>query len=174
MLQEKTGKRVVVLKKIKKMITIDETLIQRFKNKIKKENGCWLWTSTLNWKGYGRFMICQNGLTYQPHAHRVSYLIHYGNIPKVMTVHHKCHNKKCVNPEHLELKTNLENIMEGNCWSAVNARKTHCIYGHPFSDENTFLYFKYKNGKNYRIRGCRECRILYHRNWRLKKKTRIK
>lgn len=134
----------------------DKSLIKRFNSKINKvESGCWEWTSAMNWKGYGRIHIklsCNKYVGSQ--AHRISYIIYNGKIPKGLTVHHKCHNKKCVNPKHLELKTNNENRLEGNCWSAINARKTHCKNGHELLGENLYLHYRDSNKR----RGCKMCR----------------
>jgi hypothetical protein len=81
-------------------------LIERFWSKVDKNgaNGCWNWTGRCD--DYGR--ICLNGT--QTVAHRVSYIIANGSIPDGLIVRHKClKNRKCVNPEHLELGTHQDN-----------------------------------------------------------------
>lgn len=142
-------------------------LISRFNEKVElSKSGCWEWTSVLNWKGYGRFSVSDKGRYKQDSAHRVSYAIHIGKIPKGLTVHHKCHNRKCVNPKHLELKTNDENRLEGNCWSAINSRKTHCKRGHEFTEENTYRYLKKIGTKH---RSCKMCMRMHQEKYRLNK-----
>jgi hypothetical protein len=146
----------------------DENVLKRFLSKIKKDKNsfCWIWIGTISWKGYGTFCVMKNRKSFNTNAHRVSYMIYKGEIPEGMTVHHICHNKKCVNPNHLELKTNYENRLEGNCWSAVNARKTHCKNGHEFNKEN--IYYHLRNGSLRRY--CRLCRIEATKKWTNKEK----
>ena len=73
-----------------------------------KESGCWEWNGKLN-NGYGRIRFKQKSTA----AHRVSYEIYKGQIPDNYCIDHLCRNKKCVNPEHLEAVTQLENTLRG-------------------------------------------------------------
>jgi hypothetical protein len=62
-------------------------------------------------------------------AHRVAWTGAYGPIPEGMTVHHQCHNRRCVNIRHLELLSNLDNARRnapGRDWP----RDGTCINGH--------------------------------------------
>lgn len=85
-------------------------LIDRFLSKINQngENGCWEWQGSLFKTGYGKFSIGRKTL----YAHRVSYEIHIGIIPKGMLIMHTCDNPSCVNPKHLVLGTQRENIRD--------------------------------------------------------------
>lgn len=169
MLVERMGKKVVVLKrngtKVETKITYE--LINRFMKYVKETNNCWKWIGTNNWKGYGRFSICKNNITAIGHSHRFSYMIFKGKIPKGMTVHHKCENKSCVNPEHLELMTEKENRELSGCWSAKNARKTHCKNGHEFTKENTYLHNRNGSMRRY----CKICRIEATKRCKLNKEN---
>jgi hypothetical protein len=89
-------------------ITTGETLEERFWRQVKKpenKDGCWLWIGTGRGKGYGSFYYKRNYM-----AHRISYELHKGKIGKGMQLDHLCRNKACVNPDHLEIVTNIENM----------------------------------------------------------------
>jgi|ERR1700722_3307661 len=101
---------------------------------------CWVWTGAKDQKGYGNY-TCEVGVVRK--AHLFSWVLHYGPIPAGLQVDHECNNPSCVNPFHLQILTGPENNERSNSASAVNKRKTHCKYNHPFSDENTIR----KNGR---------------------------
>ena len=116
------------------------TLRERFESKcVIAENGCWEWTGGHFTKtGYSSFNIKRDDGRWQPQvAHRIAYELLNGPIPKGLQIDHLCRNRGCVNPTHLEAVTSRVNNLRSNGPSAVNARKTHCLNGHPFSPENT-------------------------------------
>jgi len=86
------------------------TVLERFMEKftVKPETGCWLWTAACNPDGYGNFYI--NGSTIG--AHRVSYEIHIGEIPRGIHVLHTCDVTNCVQPGHLYLGTHAYNMAD--------------------------------------------------------------
>lgn len=89
-------------------------LLERFWKLITKNNktGCWEWTGYLG-RGYG--IICEGGFQGKliP-AHRLSWSIHNGQIPKGMFICHRCDNPKCVNPEHLFVGTQKDNMHDAS------------------------------------------------------------
>ena len=90
-----------------------EDPILRFNQKINKQGSCWNWTGSINNKGYGTFGLSFGWREYtQTYAHRYSYTINKGLIPKGLCVIHKCDNTKCVNPDHLFLGTMKDNTQD--------------------------------------------------------------
>ena len=83
----------------------EQTLEERFWEKVDKTGTCWNWVAFKDSDGYGKIKI--GGLPRR--AHRVSYVAAYGDIPDGMTVDHICHNTSCVSPEHLRLATQKQN-----------------------------------------------------------------
>lgn len=78
---------------------------------INTKNNCWLWTGYLN-RGYG-YMHIGLGKSKRPHpAYRISYQLFKGDIPKGLVVRHQCDRKDCVNPEHLLLGTQKDNMQD--------------------------------------------------------------
>lgn len=117
----------------------------RFFRFVEMTPGCWQWRGSLS-QGYGRFIV----RTENRGAHRVSFELHKGLIPEGYDVHHICRNKRCVNPDHLEILTHKEHCQMGE-QGEYNRVKTHCPKGHEYTPENTYL------GKRKNNRTCREC-----------------
>lgn len=82
--------------------------IERFHSKIRIEGDCWLWTGAVRGPGYGAF--CWNGR--QGYAHRFSYEHHKGPLPEGAAIMHICDTPLCVNPDHLEVGTQAENLAD--------------------------------------------------------------
>ena len=88
----------------------DEKLIEKFNNGyiIDDNTGCWMWNGRCDNNGYGR--LSHNGRSYA--THRLSYELIHKEPPGNLFVCHKCDTPGCVNPEHLFLGTNEDNMKD--------------------------------------------------------------
>ncbi len=129
---------------------MSKPIAERFWAKVDKTDGCWLWTAAKTRDGYGR--LADTGGRWVL-AHRFAYELHIGPIPNSLTLDHLCRVRHCVNPTHLEPVTNRVNALRGVGIPARNARKTHCLRGHPFDAENTRWW---RGGRR-----CRTCGRAY-------------
>jgi hypothetical protein len=121
---------------------------------------CWEWTGRLDRDGYGHFG--KHGRL----VHRMLWELLVGPIPDGLQIDHLCRNRKCVNPDHLEPVSSLENTRRGAPRRGYNgpvlrgsdhpnSKKTHCPRGHQYIPENTAT-----NARGARV--CRTCRWLHN------------
>ena len=79
--------------------------VNRFWDKVKKQEGCWPWLGSQDQKGYGSFKL--NGKAER--SNRIAYLMVNNSIPEGLHILHTCHNSSCCNPAHLYAGTNAQN-----------------------------------------------------------------
>ena len=117
---------------------------------------CWPWTGARSPKNYGEFREPGKSVG----AHRYGFSRRVRPLEPGETVDHTCHNRDascpggntcehraCQNPAHWEAASNWGNGSRGRSFSAVNARKTHCKWGHELTPDNSYGY-----------RGRRQCK----------------
>jgi len=85
-----------------------EVLMQRFWAKVERTSSCWLWSRGVFTNGYGCFFDGRRNVQ----AHRMSYELVIGQIPRGMLVRHVCDVRRCVRPEHLILGTHEDNVAD--------------------------------------------------------------
>jgi hypothetical protein len=115
-----------------------DALVRQFWAKVDRrgERDCWLWTAKTN----GRYGYVALPGRRHVGAHRVAWELTNGPIPAGQVVHHICRSPLCVNPAHLRVGSQAENVMRDNSPPAVNAHKVACVWGHEFQGGNVRIY----------------------------------
>jgi hypothetical protein len=109
---------------------------------------CWEWQGAKDASGYGRFHS-----EIGHYAHRFAYHYFTGEVPPGLEIDHKCRNRGCQNPFHLQVVTRQKNR------ALSRNAKTECIRGHAFDEENTHF-----TAKGDRV--CKACRYDRVKRWR--------
>lgn len=96
---------------------VSRPLAERFWEKVDRrgKHDCWVWSGARDRGGYGLIWAGSSQL-----AHRVSWVLHHGPIPRGKKILHRCDNPPCVNPDHLECgtqKKNMRDAMERGRWN---------------------------------------------------------
>lgn len=87
--------------------------------KVQKTDTCWLWTGGIDRRiGYGQVSLFGRSVK----AHRYAWVLHRGPIPDGLFVCHTCDVRHCVNPAHLWLGTNLENMRDAQAKGRLRRR----------------------------------------------------
>lgn len=139
-------------------ILTDGQRLLRIFAKTKKFNDCLLFTGYIRNDGYGMIRLGKKCVF----VHRFVYACVRGVIKNGLMIDHLCRNRSCVNPQHLELVTNKENILRGVGPTAINSRKTTCKRGHGLIGDNVVIT---SEGN----RRCKVCRNKQSNNYYRKK-----
>lgn len=110
---------------------------------------CWPWHGPRYSNGYGRYERRKRTTT----ASRASWLLYFGPIPDGVVVCHRCDNPICVNPAHLFLGTQIDNVHDMLRKGRGSGWKDSCPHGHSMAD----AYLNYSQS----VRGKRMCRTCH-------------
>lgn len=114
---------------------------------LESKNGCWIWEGKPNNSGYGSVYTTYKR---QELAHRAMYEYKIDKIPDNLELDHLCRNRLCINPEHLEPVTSLENNRRARIANGLDVK---CKRGHLRQDDN---WYYHPDGS----RECLKCRRI--------------
>ena len=127
------------------------SLEPRFWSKVDKldQHECWYWKASIDINGYGQFLVNKgqlgNKTTTMAKAHRVAWMLTHGDIPKGMYLCHTCDMPSCVNPTHLFLGTQKDNMQD----CVAKKRHGYGTVGLPLVytvEKRKRIFEAYKNG----------------------------
>lgn len=120
-------------------------------------NGCWISTYSTTSRGYAQigWYDRATGKTVMVLAHRASWTHVNGQMPLGETLDHLCHEKRCVNPEHLRLLSNEQNARRG-ALDIDDVPIGECLHGH--GPENMTRRERMMRGKLVTVSECRVCK----------------
>lgn len=112
LVKETPGKARCTTKQLRERLGARE--VERFLSKTSPcpITGCWWWSGCLDKDGYGRFLIRFNRKKEQWRAHRVSLFLAGIDLGTDLVVMHSCDQPSCVNPQHLSVGTQSQNIQD--------------------------------------------------------------
>jgi len=111
----------------------------------KEVNGCWEWQKSLTVHGgYAQMMLSLEPKKPQLFTgHRASWLVFRGDLAPGLHLDHLCRNHECINPDHLEPVTPLENLMRGEVAREgikISTPVHYCRHGHSMTGKNLYEY----------------------------------
>jgi hypothetical protein len=131
------------------------TLLSKVDFRAESPGGCWEWTQYINDMGYGVTSVSGKPTV----AHRIIYHLLNEGVSPDLHLHHRCENRRCVNPDHLQPVTPLEHLaLTPQAITHMLAGRTHCNRGHEYTPDNLMTS---PNGR----RRCKTCA----RDWQNRK-----
>ena len=153
------------------MPRVRKTPEERFWEKVAKTDTCWLWAAGKDKYGYGAFWVA--GKTVK--AHRFSWEMHFGAIPAIACVLHICDTPLCINPGHLFLGSNADNMADkvakgrqarlageasgASILTALNVAEIRALYA-------TGLYYQRELSVKFGVRRQHISLIVLNKHWR--------
>jgi len=123
--------------------------LEKFEKMFIKTDSCWIWQGSRQNRGYGH--LCRRGGGFEL-AHRVSYRFYKGDIPKGLNVLHKCDNPSCVNPNHLFLGSQKDNMHD-------MIKKGRKVVSRMFGEKNPKSLFSLDKVNQMRLLYSQGCKI---------------
>lgn len=120
---------------------------RRLDKATERQGECLVWLGQVLANGYGSMRVHYR----RRYVHRLAYELAYGPIPPGMQIDHRCRNRRCVEPSHLEVVTNAENVRRGIPYrrQSTYVKPDRCGKGHPMDEANT-----YKAKRGWKCRTC--------------------
>jgi hypothetical protein len=129
-----------------------------FWTQVTQEGECWIWHGRLTKAGYGHASLAGKDVL----AHHVPWAFARGPLAPGVHRDHLCRHRACVHPGHLDPVPTRINILRGLSPVALNAQKTHCPAGHPYTADNIL---RTRHGRR-----CRTCKRQHdharYQTWR--------
>jgi hypothetical protein len=144
-----------------------ETLAEKLERMTAPEpnTGCLIFTGTWQSRGYGMVNLGL-GSGERLLAHRAAWEQAHGPVPEDMTIDHLCGVKACVNPDHMEIVSRVENTIRAH----LGVRWTRCHRGHDLTNPANLLIAVRKDGRQHRQ--CAACHAMHQGRTRVRKAER--
>lgn len=132
---------------------------ERFYAKVEKSESCWIWIGAMSWNGYGRFAERKHHIV---GAHQFAWKLKSGTWPDGYVLH-SCDNRLCVNPDHLRIGTQQDNINDAGLRNRRSRGSTH---GHAKFTERDIAEIRTSDETNIALG--RRYNVIYKTIWKIR------